>query len=223
MLVKPNEQHMDSRPTCSVDEVKQMQQELSFKVEYTDPSWIDTTKIAGIDIAYSGQTASTCVAVLRASDLALLRTENMTSEVDYPYVPGLLALREAPLMSKILQGMNLKCPVLVDGNGVLHPRGFGLACSVGFGLGITTIGVAKKLLLGEVGLRERDIAPITHEGRTVGAAVWLGNSSKPVYVSVGHKISLPTAVKVVIQSSWSRNPEPLRQAHMKARAHLAVA
>ncbi len=198
------------------------QAELASLVLQSDNPSIDLDMVVGVDIAYSDEQGVACAVQMRLPDLKVVSEEYAVSKVSFAYKPGLLALREGALITQVLRRMDQRYPVLIDGNGVLHPRGFGLACSVGLELGITTIGVAKKLLLGEVGVRELDIAPITHAGRTLGAAVWLGRSSTAVYVSVGHKISLPTAVNIVRRASRSRIPEPLREAHIRARSHIGV-
>ncbi len=92
----------------------------------------------------------------------------------------------------------------------------GLASYVGVKLDVPTIGVAKNLLLGELGLREDEMAPIIDDGETIGAAVWSGKRKSPIYVSIGHKISLDTAIEIVKSCSIYRIPEPLRCAHICA-------
>ena len=111
-------------------------------------------------------------------------------------------------------------PLLVDGNGILHPRRLGLASHLGVHLDLQTIGVAKKLLLGEIQSRHGNTASILDNSDCVGRVLWLGGRKKPVYVSVGHRISLNTAVQVVECASIFGYPEPLRQAHSVSKKML---
>ena len=111
---------------------------------------------------------------------------------------------------------------LVDGQGQLHPRGYGIACQVGVELNVPTVGAAKSLLVGNVKAARRGRAEIELDGRTRGYA--LGTGRRKTYVSVGHRISLRTAVAICERTMSYRVPEPLRLAHLKAnaerRAHL---
>jgi deoxyribonuclease V len=207
---------MKLAPESTPDELAELQEKLSSRIIYADAPWMDRTKVAGIDVAYSDNRAVVCAVVLDSKDLRIITTEHIISDIQSPYVPGLLALREASPMINVLKRMRLQCPVLVDGNGVLHPRRFGLACSVGLELGAVTIGVAKTLMFGHVGERTGDTAPVVDREETMGVALWLGRSKKPVYVSVGNNIGLETAVWIVRQCSVQSRPEPIRMAHTAA-------
>ena len=108
--------------------------------------------------------------------------------------------------------------LLVDAHGVAHPRRFGLACHLGLALDLPTIGVAKSLLVGEpdpLDTARGAAAPLWHRGEVVGAAVRTRTGISPVYVSVGHRVSLPTAVELALRAVRRfRVPEPTRQAHL---------
>ncbi|XP_013409975.1 uncharacterized protein LOC106173387 [Lingula anatina] len=158
-----------------------------------------------------------------------------------PYIPGFLAFREVPFLVESFERLKKKNPelmpqvVLVDGNGILHPKEFGLACHLGIILDIPTVGVAKKLFQVD-GLEKNaehadkvkqltkggDTFPlIGASGRILGKALRSSdNTENPVYVSIGHKISLETAICLVHQCCKYRIPEPIRQADIKSREYL---
>ena len=150
------------------------------------------------------------------STQSILQKEKLTAECEYPYIPGHFHLREAPVIIELLARFE-KCLVLIDGNGILHPRRMGLASYVGVKLDIPTIGVAKKLLLGTVEKSDENEAPVMDNSERIGSAVWLHEKKRPIYVSIGHKVSLETAVRVVRMSAIFGYPEPLRQAHLCSR------
>ncbi|XP_069916289.1 endonuclease V isoform X8 [Oryctolagus cuniculus] len=135
-----------------------------------------------------------------------------------PYVSGFLAFREAPFLVDAVQRLREKQPdlmpqvLLVDGNGVLHHQGFGVACHLGVLTDLPCIGVAKKLL--QVDGLEKDAA---HKEQALRSH---DRSTKPVYVSVGHKVSLETAVRLTRHCCRFRVPEPVRQADIRSREHI---
>ncbi|XP_069916287.1 endonuclease V isoform X6 [Oryctolagus cuniculus] len=158
-----------------------------------------------------------------------------------PYVSGFLAFREAPFLVDAVQRLREKQPdlmpqvLLVDGNGVLHHQGFGVACHLGVLTDLPCIGVAKKLL--QVDGLEKDAAHkeqiqllqaggeafplIGGSGTVLGMALRSHDrSTKPVYVSVGHKVSLETAVRLTRHCCRFRVPEPVRQADIRSREHI---
>jgi deoxyribonuclease V len=130
-----------------------------------------------------------------------------------PYVPGLLMLREAEPIFRTLKQLNNDFDLLlIDGHGLLHPRKCGLACYVGVTLDRPTIGVAKKLLCGTV----RSDSAIELDGQILGHAIDIAGKKK-LYVSAGHRISLETAVKIVIELGKGGMPEPLRLADLDSK------
>ena len=132
----------------------------------------------------------------------------------FPYVPTLFAFRELPAVVASVRKLKVQPDVfLVDGHGKAHPFGCGLACHLGVALNKPAIGVAKSWLVGEPEKVGRGIF-LVHDGEVVGALVTTREGAKPVYVSVGHMVSLQTAVKIVEHcSSRSRIPQPIREAH----------
>jgi deoxyribonuclease V len=175
--------------------------------------------VGGVDVAYTNGYAVGAVAVLEYSTLKVVETRTSHQKTSVPYIPTLLSFREIPPVASAIGMLSARPDVfLVDGHGIAHPRRLGFASHLGLVINVATIGVAKNLLCGEI--RDKDIdkwKPILHEGVTVGAAVYTRPGVKPVYVSIGHKISLETAIEIVKHCAERfRIPEPLREAHKAA-------
>lgn len=171
--------------------------------------------IAGVDVAYAGETAIGAVAVLGYESLELLERQTATCAVRFPYVPTLLSFKEIPAAVACIKKLKRQPDVfLVDGQGIAHPYRCGFASHLGLAIGKPTIGVAKSRLVGEP-----VNAYLVENGQIIGAVVTTKECSKPVYVSVGHLVSLESAVKIVKHCVRnSRIPEPLLQAHRIATA-----
>lgn len=141
---------------------------------------------------------------------------------DFPYVPGYLGFREVPAL--VAAWARLSCKpdlLLVDGQGLAHPRGMGLATHLGVVLDVPTIGVAKSLLVGEgePGPEAGDTAPLLWKGVRIGTALRMRRGARPIYVSVGHRVSLDTAVAIVRAACDGRRlPVAIRAAHDAANA-----
>jgi deoxyribonuclease V len=205
-----------------------MQTELAGCVVVADDgSPIET--IAGLDIAYdkNGDTAIATAVVMRRGDLEVLDERIVHGASDFPYVPGLLAFRELPLLLKAIEALSVTPDLYVcDGYGLTHPRRFGLACHLGVVLDAPAIGVAKNPphLPVEAPAPERGAwTAITASGETVGCALRTQDGVKPVYVSVGHRSTLPTARDLVLELAPKyRLPEPIRAADQLGRKRLAA-
>lgn len=141
---------------------------------------------------------------------------------DFPYVPGYLGFREVPALLACWARLSPKPDLLlVDGQGVAHPRGFGLACHLGLVLDVPAIGVAKSLLVGEgePGPAPGDTAPILWKGREIGVALRTRRGAGPLYVSPGHRVSPGTALRIVREACDGRRlPPAIRAAHAAANA-----
>jgi deoxyribonuclease V len=167
----------------------------------------DVLRICGVDVAYSGSSnAAYCSAVIMDRNMQhLVESIDVQTIVKHPYVPGLLMLREAePIFYTLKLLKNSYDLLLVDGHGLLHPRKCGLACFVGVTLNKPTIGVAKSLLCGAV----RPDGFVELDGELLGYAI-----SKKIYISVGHRITLKTAVDLVKEIGI----EPLRLADINSK------
>ncbi len=179
--------------------------------------------VAGIDVGYEdgGLTARAAVVVLRFPRLELVESAIARRPAAFPYVPGLLSFRETPaVLDALLTLRNVPELLLCDGQGRAHPRRFGLACHIGVVSGIPSIGVAKTRFIGnhEPVLLERGMwQPLCDAGDVIGAALCTSQGTRPVYISIGHKISLATAIDYVLRCSPRyRLPETTRLAHQLA-------
>jgi deoxyribonuclease V len=170
--------------------------------------------IAGVDAAYFGNFAIGAVAVLDYDSFEVLETQVVTQNVEFPYIPTLLSFRELPIAVSCIRKLSIQPDVfLVDGHGRAHPFRCGLASHLGVVLGKPTIGVAKNKLIGEPKQVGEDMF-LFQDNEIIGAVVNSRIGSKPFYVSIGHKMKLETAVKIVKHCTLqSRIPEPIRVAH----------
>jgi deoxyribonuclease V len=204
-----------------VEKARKTQRMLALKVRFEGLTFSDVSLVGGVDVAYTSKSeAKAAAAILNFETLELVEYKVVKSKVRFPYVPTLLSFREAPPIFKVIAELKAKPDViLVDGQGVAHPYRCGLASHVGVILDIPTIGVAKKPLCGEVGEFKGNQASIMFKGREVGKALLAREKMKPIYVSVGHKISLEEAVKIVLRSikPGRRIPEPIRIAHLLSK------
>ena len=184
--------------------------------------------VAGVDVSppdADGWVHGAVVA-LRWPELTLAEVRVGRAKPPVPYVPGYLAFREAPAVSDALEQLEIVPDViLVDGQGMAHPRRFGLACHLGLTAGVPTIGCAKSRLLGRweaLGGERGAMSPLVDRGEVVGAVVRTRTGVSPVYVSVGHRVTLEAAADFVLQCCGRyRLPEPTRLAHMAAAGKFA--
>jgi len=207
--------------TC--DEAARVQAELAGRVRVV--SWPHRPRtLAALDVAFVGPPRASCELVAGAVlwDVASARVverQSVRAEATFPYVPGFLSFRESPAVLAALAKLRGRPDLLlVDGQGLAHPRAFGLACHLGVLTALPAIGCAKSLLVGEPAGRlaeDRGAAvSLLYAGRVVGAMVRTRTSVKPVYVSVGHRVTLAQAVGLVLAlAARYRLPEPARAAH----------
>jgi deoxyribonuclease V len=175
--------------------------------------------VGGVDVAYAKQSnlLVAAVAVLDANTLNLLEVATFCGEAQFPYIPGLFSFRELPpilaAMDKLSSYPDL---VICDGHGYAHPRRFGLACHFGVETGIPSIGCAKTHLCGEYALpgnEKGSHADLVEKGEIIGKVLRTQHDTRPMYVSAGHKISLPTACTWVMHLCREyRLPETTRAA-----------
>jgi deoxyribonuclease V len=154
-----------------------------------------------------------------------VETKAISSEISFPYIPGLFAFREAPAILKALGQLSSRPQLLIcDGHGIAHPRRFGLASHIGILTGIPTIGCAKKRLCGfctDPGDSRGSSSALVDRGEIIGTVLRTRSGVNPVFVSVGHLIDLSTAERIVLAcTTRSRLPDPLRLAHRYASAAL---
>ena len=179
--------------------------------------------VAGADVGFErgGAIARAALAVLSFPGLELVDYAVARRPARFPYVPGLLSFREMPALLAALARLRVRPDlVLCDGQGLAHPRRFGIACHLGVTCGIPSIGVAKSRLIGEhrEPLQRRGAwVPMRDKGETVGAVLRSRAGTRPVFVSIGHRVSLPVAVHYVMAcTTRHRLPETTRWAHRLA-------
>jgi deoxyribonuclease V len=181
--------------------------------------------VAGIDVGYedNNTVSRSAVAVLSFPDLLLQETAIARRPTPFPYVPGLLSFREVPVVLDALEKLRITPNLLLcDGQGYAHPRRFGLACHLGILTQLPAIGVAKSRFIGEheeLPSPRGSWQPLIDEGETIGAVLRTQTDIKPIYVSVGHRISLLTAIDYVLRCTPNyRLPETTRHADRLSRS-----
>ena len=206
----------------SIAQAKQIQQELASKVSRKSEA-PNPNLIAGVDISVSNSTkiARSAVVILSYPELEIMEIATAEDKLDFPYIPGLLSFREAPLILAACQKLsNNPDLILVDGQGIAHPRRFGIASHLGLLLDTPTIGCAKSRLCGKhepVDIEAGAYTELFDNGEVIGVALRTKTKINPIYVSIGHKIDLPTAIDWAIKCCRRyRLPEPCRLAHLAA-------
>lgn len=201
-------------------EAIRIQEELRKKLRLKPPKTPFKT-VAGADVSYSRTDENLFAAFLIFSypDLNLLESASARGRGSFPYIPGLLSFREAPILLKAFSKLERRPDViLIDGQGIAHPRSMGIAAHLGLLLNLPSIGCAKSRLFGketEPGLEKGSFAPLLEGERTVGMIVRTRAGVKPVYVSPGHRMDMQGSVRMVLSLCRGyRVPEPLRQAHI---------
>ncbi|WP_232805780.1 endonuclease V [Glycomyces xiaoerkulensis] len=215
-----------ARQPANAAEAVAMQAELAGCVVVADNARAVET-VAGLDIAYdkhSDEAVATAV-VLRRGDLAELDRAVVRGRSEFPYVPGLLAFRELPMLLRAVEALTADPDLYVcDGFGLTHPRRFGLACHLGVVLDAPAIGVAKNpphLPVDEPGRARGEWTSIRGGDEVIGCALRTRGGVRPVYVSVGHRCTLGTARELILElAPGYRLPEPIRAADRLGRSHL---
>ena len=206
---------MSLKLQISIEEACLLQRKLSKKVITKDVLPKKLKSICGVDASYKDWNGQCAAIIFDYIQKKVLESVTSSFKITSPYIPGLFMLRESKPIFNTLQKLEKKYDILlVDGNGQLHPRHCGLACYVGLILDKPVIGIAKKLLCGTV----QSDSTIKHNGKVVGVQLTYGK--RKIFVSIGNKISLKTAVKIVKNLVEEKNwyPEPLRLADMKSKS-----
>lgn len=203
-------------------EAVEIQQQLRGQVITTD-DYGPLRRVVGVDVGFEDEGATTraAVAVLDFPSLELHTQAIARLPTQFPYIPGFLSFRESPAVLQALAQLATPPDILLcDGQGLAHPRRFGLACHLGVLTGIPAIGVAKTLFIGRhapLGNERGDWQPLVDQGETIGAVLRTRPNVTPLYISVGHRISLASALAVVLQCTPRfRLPETTRWAHKLA-------
>lgn len=222
------QQVITHRWDLSESEAQNLQAELAKQV-VTRNCLRDVQTVAGVDVAYDKHSNKlvAAVVVLDAHSLAIVDSATAEDIERFPYIPGLFSFRELPPIAMALKQLTTTPDLIVcDGQGIAHPRRFGLACHLGVLFDVPTIGCGKTRLVGEAdepGNNRGDFSPLIDRGEVIGRLLRTQTGIKPVYVSVGHKVSLPTASEWVLRlATQYRLPETTRQSDQQVRKRLAI-
>ncbi|MDX1693972.1 MAG: deoxyribonuclease V [Ketobacteraceae bacterium] len=210
----------------SKEEALEQQKKLAAKV-ITNDQIGEVKFVAGVDVAYSKDSDRliAAVVILDAETLEIIETATAEGINRFPYIPGLFSFRELPPLAKACANLQHRPDLVVcDGQGIAHPRRFGLACHFGVIFDIPTIGCGKTRLIGEY--KEPDItrgsvAPLVDHDEVVGNALRTQHGINPIYVSIGHRVSLSTACEWILKlSPQYRLPETTRTADQLVKAKI---
>lgn len=206
----------------SPGEARRLQGELAPRVVAGPPLDLSRVRyVAGADVSTQGDRGYATVAVLSFPELSVVEVRGFEAPLEFPYVPGLLAFREIPLVVGAL--MNIQSPVdavIFDAQGLAHPRGLGLASHLGLFIDVPAVGCAKSRLVGEhgePGQEKGSVTDLVYRRKVVGKVVRTRKAVSPVYVSVGNYIDLDSAVNLVLACCTRyRLPETTRYTHKAA-------
>ena len=211
----------------STTEAARLQRHLASSVETSRCLFGVPRFVAGADMSVDrvSGTARAAVVVVSFPQMQLVEVKRVEGRLTWPYVPGFLSFREAPLVLEAFRLVETTPDlVIVDGHGTAHPRRLGIASHLGLFLDMPTIGCAKSLLCGEhetPGMERGSTTDIVDSGERIGVAVRTRTNARPVYVSVGHKCGFADAVESVLHCCGRyRLPEPTRLAHLAAGGRL---
>ncbi|MFQ5839523.1 MAG: endonuclease V [Candidatus Methylomirabilales bacterium] len=210
--------------TVSLREAIQIQNSLRGRLTFS-PRPLRIRTVAGVDVSYTrgSSTLYAAVVVMRLHDLTIVETASITARATFPYVPGLLSFREAPAILAAYARLR-RAPdcVLCDGQGLAHPRRFGLACHLGLLTARPAVGCAKSRLVGVY--REPDVVrgsatSLVADGEVIGLVLRTKTRVAPVFLSAGYRIGLAQARHLLLAlDGGCRLPEPIRQAHLLVNA-----
>lgn len=198
-----------------------LQRELAGRVLRADCLVRPVRTVAGVDVSYEkhGDLFFAGVVVLSFPEFEPCEEAFAVDRVTFPYIPGLLSFRELPVVLEAFRSLcTVPDVVLVDGQGIAHPRRLGIASHLGLWLELPTVGCAKSRLCGEhppPGAKRGDQMPLTHNGERIGTVLTTRDGVKPLFVSPGHKTDIATATEMTLACSRRyRMPEPTRLAHL---------
>ncbi len=181
--------------------------------------------VAGADISFNKfeETVYAGIVVVELGTMRTVEQVGIVGQTRFPYVPGLLSFREAPVVLEAWTRLESEPDAaMFDGQGIAHPRRLGIASHVGLWLDKPTLGCAKSVLVGryeEPGPERGARSPLVDKGETVGAALRTKDGVQPIFVSAGHKMDLETAVELTLRCGGrTRQPEPTRRAHLLVNA-----
>ncbi len=211
-----------------VDEAVRIQETLRQRLVFEN-TISELKSVGGGDVGYAGEEGLLVgvIAVLSFPEMELLDAASAHGNASVPYIPGLLSFREGPVLIEAMNRLEIRPDAMIyEGQGIAHPRGFGLASHLGLWFDIPSIGCTKKPLLRSLASpagSRGSFEWIERGGEKVGAALRTREGVKPVFVSPGHRVDLATSIQIVLTTCRRfRIPEPLRRAHHLTRQNLAL-
>ncbi len=207
--------------TLTMEEARQIQINLRKRVRLShlgeNPRYV-----AGVDAAFSDDKVFAAACLYLFPELRFIEQQPSVQKLSFPYVPGFLSFREGPAIIASLEKLSHRPDlILVDGQGIAHPRGIGIASSIGVQTGVPAIGCAKSRLLGEYinpGKEKGSWSPLMLENNIIGSVLRTRDDTRPLFISPGHKIDLNSAIRFTLACTGKyRIPEPLRCADMLSK------
>jgi deoxyribonuclease V len=205
-------------------EAVELQKQLRDRVKL-EPLRKEVRTVAGADISFNkfSNVIYAGIVVLSLPSLNVVEEVGIISETSFPYIPGLLSFRESPAVLEAWSRLRAEPDAMMfDGQGIAHPRRFGIASHVGLFIEKPTFGCAKSVLVGKYETPHTEKGswtPLTDKGETVGAALRTKNNVQPIFVSPGHLINLQDAIDLTLACDGGyRQPEPTRRAHLLVNA-----
>jgi deoxyribonuclease V len=207
--------------TFTLQEARKVQNLLQKKVRIV-PLEHEPRYVAGVDAAFSEDRVFAAACLYRFRDLTACEQASFSRKLSFPYVPGFLSFREGPAIIAVLNRLpRMPDLILVDGQGIAHPRGVGIASYIGVLTGIPTIGCAKSRLIGEYEeplMKKGSWSPLRSEGNVIGAVLRTRDHTRPLFVSPGHRTDLNSAIRLTLACTRNyRIPEPIRCADMLSK------
>jgi len=212
-----------SRRDYDLERLRRVQEKIAAKIVIEDRFKKPINRVTGFDVAYLNDEAVAAAVTMNYNSLQVIEEKIMKGKTLFPYIPTFLSFREGPLIIRLAKNLKLEPDVvIINSQGIAHPMFCGCASHVGFSINKPTIGVAGSKLCGEYeGNLEKvgDCAPLKYQERIVGVALLSKRGCKPIFISVGHMITLETAVEIVKHFLiMHKFPEPLRLAHELANS-----
>ncbi|MCB9437429.1 MAG: deoxyribonuclease V [Anaerolineales bacterium] len=206
----------------SATEAIALQKELAHQVDATTPIPLETMRyVAGVDVSVKNEVSRAAIVVLTYPDLEVVEAVTATMPTPFPYISGLLSFREGAVILEAHEKLTIQPDAYIfDGQGIAHPRRLGIAAHIGLWLDRPTLGCGKTWLIGaytDPTTERGSYSPMVDKGDVIGMVVRTRTRVKPVFISVGHKATLDTAVELALRCTTKyRLPEPIRHAHNTA-------
>lgn len=196
-----------------------LQERVSLKVTFSELKYI-----GGGDVGYAKDKNLLLgvIVVFSFPEMEMIDFATVHGKIPFPYIPGLLSFREGPILIQTFKLLKVRPDVMIfEGQGIAHPRGFGLASHLGVWLDLPSIGCTKTPLGNDFispGTSKGSVEWIQKEGKKVGAVLRTREGVKPIFISPGHRMDLPTSIQIILATRPKfRIPEPLRRAHQLSR------